>query len=62
MIAALKDFYVTITIFPLFKTDISEIPFTSPTILVIPSGDSMKADFIMVYLLAKSAKFSQSSQ
>jgi hypothetical protein len=53
MIAALKDFYVPITIFSMFKTDISEIPFTSPTTLVIPSGDSIKADFIMVYLLAK---------
>jgi len=60
MIAALKDFHVPITIFPLFKTDISEIPFTSPTTLVIPSGDSMKTDLIMVNLLAKSAKFSQS--
>ena len=57
MIAALKDFYVTITIFPLFKTDISEILFTSPTILVIPNGNSMQADFIIAYLLAMFAKF-----
>ena len=57
MIAALKDFHAPITNFSSFKTDISEIPFTSPTTLVIPCGDSIKAKYVMVYLQSKFGKF-----